>query len=328
MHRAIENDVTKAADHAAGARRRAVALQVGVHENWVLRTLKPWPDEFGRLQLHGIMTEICDGEVPESAVNLVLVLAEASHGQTSFIKSDMVRPLAMWRSLHEEMEFIDRQFARYDADASGKLDEKQLRSLLRDINSGHPPSQEEVDWILSWGDAEGKGIDQGQLHAAIAIWFHHVSPLKIKAKVGCAKMVPFIYCLIASIASSAVVAATTVLFSEEKTAEWLTAVGMSLVWRNFVIDPLKAVMFGRSFEFIFGLIFGGCALEDAAMGVMQDEIEGSTEAVAEGAADVMDDMAGEMDDMAGAGAEDMGGGELTAGAGNREDEEGEEEIDL
>ena len=39
-------------------------------------------------------------------------------------------------------------------------------------------------------------------------------------------------------------------------------------------------------------------------------------------------MAGEMDDMAGAGAEDMGGGELTAGAGNREDEEGEEEIDL
>jgi hypothetical protein len=123
-------------------------------------------------------------------------------------------------------------------------------------------------------------------------------------------MVPFIYCLIASIASSAVVAATTVLFSEEKTAEWLTAVGMSMVWRNFVIDPLKAVMFGRSFEFIFGLIFGGCALEDAAMGVMQDEIEGSTEAVAEGAADVMDDMAGEMDDMAGAGAEDMGGGEL------------------
>jgi hypothetical protein len=41
------------------------------------------------------------------------------------------------------------------------------------------------------------------------------------------------------------------------------------------------------------------------------------------------DMAGEMDDMAGAGAEDMSSaGELTAGAGNRADEEGEEEIDL
>ena len=92
--------------------------------------------------------------------------------------------------------------------------------------------------------------------------------------------------------------------------------------------PVRNPVAAHRLEFMFGLIFGGCALEDAAMGVVQDEIEGSTEAVAEGAADVMDDMAGEMDDMAGAGAEDMGGGELTAGAGNREDEEGEEEIDL
>jgi hypothetical protein len=92
---------------------------------------------------------------------------------------------------------------------------------------------------------------------------------------------------------------------------------MSLVWRNFVIDPLKAVMFGRSFEFIFGMIFGGCALEDAAMGVMQDEIEGSTEAAAEGAADVVDDMAGDgvAAEVAGDGLLD--GGELTAGADGR-----------
>jgi hypothetical protein len=50
------------------------------------------------------------------------------------------------------------------------------------------------------------------------------------------------------------------------------------------------------------------------MGVMQDEIEGSTEAAAEGAADVVDDMAGDgvAADVAGDGLLD--GGELTAGA--------------
>jgi hypothetical protein len=204
------------------------------------------------------MTELCDdGLVAESDVDLVLVLAEHPPGHATLFKSDMVRPLAMWRSLRDEMEYIDEHFTRYDTNSSGRLDEKQVRALLRDINSGHPATQKEVDWILSWGSFNssggGKGVDQVQLHAAIAIWFHHVSLLKIKAKVGYAKLVPFIYCFIACVASSVVVAATTVLFSEENTAEWLTAVGMSLVWRNFVIDPLKAVMFGRSFEVCFVL---------------------------------------------------------------------------
>jgi hypothetical protein len=53
--------------------------------------------------------------------------------------------------------------------------------------------------------------------------------------------------------------------------------------------PVRNPVAAHRLEFMFGLIFGGCALEDAAMGVVQDEIEGSTEAVAEGAADVMDD---------------------------------------
>ena len=137
----------------------------------------------------------------------------------------------------------------------------------------------------------GAGIDRDTLRVASAYWFYNVSPLQIKAKRGCAMLVPFIYTAISCVASSAVVAATTVLFSEEKTAEWLTAVGMSLVWRNFLIDPLKSVMFGRTFEFVFGLVFGGCALENAAVGLLQDEIEGSTEAAAEGAADVAAELA-------------------------------------
>merc|ERR1719181_862814 len=64
-------------------------------------------------------------------------------------------------------------------------------------------------------------------------------------------------------------------------------------------------MFGRSFEFIFGLIFGGCAIDEAAAGVVQDEMEGAGEAAADGAADVMEDML--VDDM------DIAGGDLDAG---------------
>lgn len=327
MRRAIENDVQLAANRAAGARRRAVALQIGVHESWVGQILQPWPDSFGRSHLQAIMTVLCDGaKVLESDVDLVLVLAEHPLGHEKITKSDVVRPLAMWRSLQNEMQFIDEHFSHYDTNRSGKLDETQLQALLRDLNSGHPPSREELDWILSW-DMSGKGIDQTHLRAAVAIWFHHVSPVRIKARVGYARLIPFIYCLVACVSSSVVVAATTVLFSEEKTKEWLAAVAMSLIWRNFMIDPLKAVMCGRSFEFVFGLLLGGCALQDAAMGVMQDEIEGSAEAVAEGAADVMDDLAGGENSLPTSGTDDiLGGGELTAGAGANQEDDVETEL--
>ena len=92
--------------------------------------------------------------------------------------------------------------------------------------------------------------------------------------------------LAVSSASAYVVAATTILFSEEKTVEWISAVAMSLLWRNFVIDPLKAVAFGRSFELMFGLLLGGsCAFDEAALGVLQDEMEGQGEALGEVAED-------------------------------------------
>lgn len=63
------------------------------------------------------------------------------------------------------------------------------------------------------------------------------------------------------------------------------------------------------------------------MGVMQDEIEGSTEAVAEGAADVMDDLASGEDGLAVGGTDGViGGGELIASAGANGEDDGETEI--
>lgn len=108
-------------------------------------------------------------------------------------------------------------------------------------------------------------------------------------------LVPFVYTMVASAAAAFVVAATTIVFSEQKTIEWLEAVGMSLVWRNFIIDPLKAIAFGRSFELFFGMLLGGsCSVDEAALGVLQDEMEGQGEAAgevaAEGAAAFVEDI--------------------------------------
>eukprot|EP01046_Picozoa_sp_COSAG06_P021957 COSAG06_NODE_1676_length_8740_cov_49.476334_2_plen_817_part_00 len=120
-------------------------------------------------------------------------------------------------------------------------------------------------------------LNRLQTRAAVTLWFIHVQTLPIAPKTGWRMMAPFIYVFVVAVMSATVVAATTILFSEEKTVEWLIAVMVTQLWRNFLIDPLKAIMFGRTLELVFGLLLGGCAVEEAALGVVQGELEGAAE---------------------------------------------------
>jgi hypothetical protein len=98
-------------------------------------------------------------------------------------------------------------------------------------------------------------------------------------------------------------------------------------------------MFGRMFELVFGLLLGGCALEDAAAGVLQDEIEGSGEDLADGTADVAGDLLAaddllERDAVSGdvvsgdvVSGDVVSGDVLTAGAAGATEDAEEEEIE-
>ena len=119
--------------------------------------------------------------------------------------------------------------------------------------------------------------------------------MEIQARSGAKRLVPFVYIFIASIASCVVVAATTVLFSEEKTKEWLLSVFLCELWRNCVLDPFRAVSLGGVFEVIFGCILGGCLIEDQ----LSDLMEG----------DVFEEFEGEGEVSGGEGEFDIGGDE-------------------
>jgi len=135
-------------------------------------------------------------------------------------------------------------------------------------------------------DVSTGGLNLMELRVAICLWYYHCATIPLRPHVGCKMLVPFLYTLSVSAGAAYIVAATTLLFSEQKTIEWIGAVAMSLLWRNFVIDPLKAVAFGRSFELAFGLLLSGsCSFEQATLGVLQDEMEGQGEALGEMAGD-------------------------------------------
>merc|ERR1712166_1349635 len=203
------------------------------------------------------MVSLSDGEpAAESEIDFVLLLAEHSISDVSIVVSDVLLPLAMWRGLREETAFIEEHFDLYDKDNSGRLERSDLQLLLKDLNGGHEPSHEELEWILHRGtEIKGRlGVDRLELRIGVTIWMHHVSPLVIHGRSGIKMLIPFVYTFIAALASCLVVAATTTYFSEKKTIEFLQSVLLSELWRNVVIDPLKALMIGRFFEFAFGML--------------------------------------------------------------------------
>jgi len=65
--------------------------------------------------------------------------------------------------------------AKYDTNSSGKLEKDQICQLLTDIDdfspAGTPPTDTEVDFILSVADQEGNGcLDADEIEGAIRTW--------------------------------------------------------------------------------------------------------------------------------------------------------------
>mmetsp|Transcript_2318 Transcript_2318/g.5185 ORF Transcript_2318/g.5185 Transcript_2318/m.5185 type:complete len:215 (-) Transcript_2318:73-717(-) len=60
---------------------------------------------------------------------------------------------------------------KYDADQSGKLNKEQMMKLLTDLETstpgGHPPTDEEVEWIIKYADTSGSwlGSSDGEINA-------------------------------------------------------------------------------------------------------------------------------------------------------------------
>lgn len=87
----------------------------------------------------------------------------------------------------------------------------------------------------------------------------------------------YCYGLTIGVVSSLFIAATAVNFGPEKTLDWLGVTCLSLVWRMFVIEPIKVLWCG-AFEGVAGLITGEA--DDWTEGfadALGDDIEGRLE---------------------------------------------------
>lgn len=144
-------------------------------------------DKTGKIdqnELKTLMKDYSSKDPTDEEVAFVMKMAD--EGKTGYLTLDEISgAIKCWRSYTDEetQETIEKTFAKYDTDNSGKLNKEQLTKCLNDLNGGLPVEEHEVDWVLSNADVIADGqISKIELGQAIAYWWIHVEQEEAKKK--------------------------------------------------------------------------------------------------------------------------------------------------
>lgn len=286
-----------------GKKRQAVAAQIEVFREEARVLFDTYDVDasgvLSRKQLRRMMEDMADGEpVSVAAVSFALATVDKGFDDEEGIGPDDIGyAIAMWKCMSTQQAMIDEKFEQFDVDKTGTLSHKQVRRLLSDLNGDVLVSDAEVNWVIEAADVEGDGnLSREEVLPAVALWYISVGPSDLHPVAGKKTLIPWVYSVVLGLGCAFLVAATTVLWSEQKTAAWLEASALGLFWKLFVMDPAKTLCCGTLLEPIFTLLFGAGA-EDAALNTAADQIDGALE----DAADLGEGLQGLID-----GAEEVG----------------------
>merc|ERR1711871_510443 len=279
--------IQKFAKAQVGKKRQAVAAQMEVFREDARVMFDTYDDDASgvltRLQLRSMMEDMANGE-PVSVAEGSYVLATVDKGfddKEGIGPDDIGYAIAMWKCLSTQQADIDAKFEEFDTDKSGMLSKHQVRRLLTDLNDNVPVSDAEVNWVIVAADVEGDGqLTRDEVRPAVALWYTKVGPSDLSPNTGPKTLIPWGYSFVVGLGCSFLVAATSGLWSEQKTIAWLESSAMGLFWKLFVMDPAKTLCCGTLLEPIFTLLFGAGA-EDAALNTAADQIDGALEDAAD-----------------------------------------------
>lgn len=95
-------------------------------------------------------------------------------GRETLDASDVAFVLASWESYRREIVDIERQFWKYDPERTGKINKRQLRHMLVDMNFGRLVSDEDVNRVMKEADQDGDNlISKPEMKKALAIARQH-----------------------------------------------------------------------------------------------------------------------------------------------------------
>jgi len=142
-----------------------------------------------REELGAMLQELAGGEAPtEEELTFVLITADATDKKMDgeIGHHELETAIAVWnRYLHSKPD-IDIIFEKFDKNQSSKLEAKELKAFLTELNDDIEPTDQEVQFILdsSDGAVEGisktGGINRTELTQAISLWYAHTDKVHRK----------------------------------------------------------------------------------------------------------------------------------------------------
>ena len=80
--------------------------------------------------------------------------------------------LIAWKTYTRQREKLEELIEKYDKSGTGKLEKEELKMYLTDLNDGNPPTDEEVEWVMSEADFMGDGaIRTQEIMMATQSWY-------------------------------------------------------------------------------------------------------------------------------------------------------------
>merc|ERR1719379_657284 len=131
-----------------------------------------------REQIIQILTDI-DFSTPEGTpptqdeLDFIVKVGDRS-GDGCIERKEFENALIAWRTYTKERDKLEELIKKYDKSGTGKLEKDELKAYLTDINHGVPPSDKEVDWVMSEADFMGDGaIRMQEIMMATQSWYNY-----------------------------------------------------------------------------------------------------------------------------------------------------------
>jgi|EP00670_Eutreptiella_braarudii_P005237 Ca2+-binding EF-hand superfamily protein len=167
-----------AANQATKRRREEAARkrQEDLHIRSLIKKYdKTHTNGLNRAELAELLKDLNNGVAPtDDEVDWVLKQADRE-GNQLVSPHEMETALSMWANHQKNKAQVEVVFKKYDTNNSGRLERDQVRNLLTDLNDKNPPSEAELNWVMSQADISQDGtLRKPEIMHAVTAWYTHV----------------------------------------------------------------------------------------------------------------------------------------------------------
>merc|ERR1712216_748726 len=96
-------------------------------------------------------------------------------------RGEVLRAVEVWKNYLKVLPTVDKYFAKYDSNNSGRLELGELKALLEELNGDLPVENYDVYWVIDHADRLGDGkIGKIEMKKMLSFWYVYMADQRRK----------------------------------------------------------------------------------------------------------------------------------------------------